>query len=155
MTNGFFYPRTATGRASIVPAPPWHYSGDLLTIEYRAAAGSVARWLPDPLEPAEDDPDAVAVIFADWQSCSDSFEELADPIRSQYKEAFVVVRCRYDGETFSGAVLTDTVIELPFTVHAVADTPVRHLRVGQRVRIETAGSGAELSSTKVEFATRL
>jgi hypothetical protein len=52
-------------------------------------------------------------------------------------------------------VLTDTGVELPFTVHAVADTPVRHLRVGQRVRIETSGSGADLSITKVEFGTRL
>jgi hypothetical protein len=62
---------------------------------------------------------------------------------------------RYDGETFSGAVLTDTGIELPFTVHAVADTPVRYLRVGQRVRIETTGSGAGTTVTKVEFATQL
>ena len=62
---------------------------------------------------------------------------------------------RYDGDTFSGAVLTDTGIELPFTVHAIADTPVLHLRVGQRVRIETAGSGAATTVTKVEFGTRL
>ncbi|MGW7684645.1 hypothetical protein ACWGID_28135 [Kribbella sp. NPDC054772] len=61
----------------------------------------------------------------------------------------------YDSETFSGAVLTDTGIVLPFTVHAVADTPVRHLRVGQRVRIETAGSGAATTVTKVEFGTQL
>jgi hypothetical protein len=62
---------------------------------------------------------------------------------------------RYDTENFSGAVLTDRGIELPFTVHAVADTPVRHLRVGQRVRLETTGSGAELAVSKVEFATEL
>ena len=62
---------------------------------------------------------------------------------------------RYDGETFSGAVLTDTGIELPFTVHAIADTPVLHLRVGQRVRIETTGSGATPTVTKVEFGTSL
>jgi hypothetical protein len=62
---------------------------------------------------------------------------------------------KYDGDTFSGAVLTDTGIELPFTVHAVADTQVLHLRVGQRVRIETSGSGASTVVTKVEFATRL
>lgn len=62
---------------------------------------------------------------------------------------------KYDGETFSGAVLTDTGIELPFTVHAVADTPVRHLRVGQRVRIETTGSGADLRVTRVDFGTVL
>jgi hypothetical protein len=62
---------------------------------------------------------------------------------------------RYDTETFAGAVLTDTGVELPFTVHAVADTPVRHLRVGQRVRLETTGSGAGLSITRVDFITEL
>ena len=62
---------------------------------------------------------------------------------------------RYDSETFTGSVLTDTGIELPFTVHAVSDTPVRHLRVGQRVRLETTGSGAGMAITKVEFATEL
>jgi cold shock CspA family protein len=62
---------------------------------------------------------------------------------------------RYDTETFSGAVLTDTGVELPFSVHAVSDTPVRHLRVGQRVRLETTGSGAGLSITRVDFITDL
>ncbi|WP_405060565.1 hypothetical protein OG474_02710 [Kribbella sp. NBC_01505] len=62
---------------------------------------------------------------------------------------------RYDGENFSGTVLTDTGIELPFTVHAIANTPVRLLRIGQRVRIETTGSGASLAITKVDFATVL
>ncbi|MFQ5967358.1 MAG: acetoacetate decarboxylase family protein [Acidimicrobiia bacterium] len=101
--KGFFYPRTATGRSSIVPGPPWHYSGDVLTIEYRTDPDRVAELLPDPLEPA-DDPGAVAVVFADWQSCSDTFEELLDPVRSQYKECFIVIRCRYGGETYSRCV---------------------------------------------------
>ena len=103
--KGFVPPLSPEGRSSVVPEPPWHYSGDLLTIEYRAAPGSVARWLPAPILPAEEDPDAVAVVFADWQSCSDSFEELVDPVRSQYKEAFVVVRCAYGGETYSRCIL--------------------------------------------------
>ncbi|HEU4356668.1 MAG TPA: acetoacetate decarboxylase family protein [Actinomycetota bacterium] len=102
--KGFLPPRSPEGRASIVPGPPWHYSGDLLTVEYRAAPGAVARWLPAPLEPAEEEPDAVAVIFADWQSCSDTFEELLDPVRSQYKECFVVVRCRYRGNQYSRCI---------------------------------------------------
>ncbi len=102
--KGFMPPLSPEGRASVVPGPPWHYSGDLLTIEYRAAPGSVARWLPEPVEPVDEDPDAVAVIFADWQSCSDSFEELLDPVRSQYKECFFVVRCRYRGERYSRCI---------------------------------------------------
>ena len=103
--KGFVPPLTPEGRSSVVPGPPWHYSGDLLTIEYRASAGAVARWLPPDVEPYEDDPDAVALIFADWQSCSNTFEELLDPVRSQYKEAFLVVRCRYRGEAYSRCVL--------------------------------------------------
>ena len=99
--SGFMFPRTSTGRSSLVPSPPWHYSGQMLTLEYRTDPGAVANLLPDPLEPADDDPDAVAVIWADWQSCSDTYEELLDPVRSQYMEVFVVVRCKYRGEHYS------------------------------------------------------
>jgi Acetoacetate decarboxylase (ADC) len=102
--KGFFPPLSPEGRASILPPPPWHYSGDLLTIEFRVDPARVAELLPAPLEAAGDDPGAVALIFADWQSCSDTFEELLDPVRSQYKEAFVVVRCRYRGQTYSRCV---------------------------------------------------
>ncbi|MGC1207733.1 MAG: acetoacetate decarboxylase family protein [Ornithinimicrobium sp.] len=103
-SQGFFFPRTATGQSSILPNPPWYYSGDLLTVEYRTDPARVAELLPDPLELATEDPGAVALIWADWQSCSASRQELLDPVRSQYKEAFVVVRCSYQGETFSRCV---------------------------------------------------
>jgi acetoacetate decarboxylase len=103
-TKGFFYPRTATGQATLIPSPPWFYSGDLLTVEYRTDPARVAELLPTPLELASEDPGAVALIWADWQSCSTSREELLDPVRSQYKEVFVVVRCSYRGQTYSRCV---------------------------------------------------
>jgi acetoacetate decarboxylase len=104
--KGFMPPRSPEGRASIVPSPPWHYSGEMLTVEYRTDPAAVAALLPAPLEPpaADEDPGAVAVVFADWQSCSDTFEELLDPVRAQYREAFVVVRCRWRGELWSRCV---------------------------------------------------
>ncbi|MGA9715909.1 MAG: acetoacetate decarboxylase family protein [Aeromicrobium sp.] len=102
--HGFLYPRTPLGRAALIPSPPWQYSGDLLTVEYRTDPSHVEALLPEPLSLAEDDPGAVALIWADWQSCSSSREELLDPIRAQYKEAFVVVRCSYEGQTFSRCV---------------------------------------------------
>ena len=49
-------------------------------------------------------PGAVALIWADWQSCGDARDELLDPVRSQYKECFTVVRCRFRGETYSRCV---------------------------------------------------
>ena len=102
--KGFFYPRTASGQSSLIPPPPWYYSGDLLTVEYRTDPARVAELLPAPLSPAEEDPGAVALIWADWQSCSSSRDELLDPVRAQYKEAFVVVRCSFEGQTFSRCV---------------------------------------------------
>src|SRR4029453_6178727 len=67
--KGFFYPRTASGRSSLIPSPPWYYSGDLLTVEYRTDPDRVAELLPAPLSLADEDPGAVALIWADWQSC--------------------------------------------------------------------------------------
>jgi acetoacetate decarboxylase len=102
---GFAPPFTPTGRTALVPDPPWHYSGDLLTVEYRTDEAKVRALLPTEVDLAPDDPGAVALIWADWQSCSDSGAELLDPARSQYKEVFAVVRCRYEGVTYSRCVL--------------------------------------------------
>ena len=102
--SGFFYPRTATGRSSLLPPPPWHYSGDLLTVEYRTDPARVAELLPGPLQPAPEDPGAVALIWADWQSCGDSGDELLDPVRAQYRECFAVVRCAFEGRVYSRCV---------------------------------------------------
>ena len=101
--NGFIFPRTESGGASILPHMPWHYSGDLLTVEYRTDPSRVAELLPEPLTlvPDDHDPGAVAMIFADWQSCGDDLSELDDPVRSQYKEAFIVIRCMYQGTIYS------------------------------------------------------
>ncbi|MFY9783334.1 MAG: acetoacetate decarboxylase family protein [Acidimicrobiales bacterium] len=101
--RGVPFPRTPSGRASLLPPLPWHYSGDLLTVEYRTDPATIAALLPGDVTLAheDEDPGAVALIWADWQSCGDNGAELLDPIRSQYKEAYVVVRCRYDGRLFS------------------------------------------------------
>ncbi len=101
--HGLPFPRTGSGQASLLPPTPWHYSGDLLIVEYRTDPGAIAALLPDDVTLVEedDDPGAVAFIWADWQSCADDGRELLDPVRAQYREAFVVVRCRYRGQTYS------------------------------------------------------
>jgi acetoacetate decarboxylase len=75
-----------------------------LTVEYRTHPDNVRRVLPPDLDLVEEDPGAVAMIWADWQSCGDDGSELLDPVRSQYKEAFVVVRCSYEGRVYSRCV---------------------------------------------------
>lgn len=100
----FYYPRTPSGQAGILPFVPWHYSGEFITLEYRADVSAVRALLPDELELADEDPGAVAAIWADWQSCSDDFNEILDPVRAQYREMFVVVRCKYQGKHYSRCV---------------------------------------------------
>jgi acetoacetate decarboxylase len=101
--RGYTAPLSADGRAGIVPPPPWHYSGDFLIVEYRTDPEAVEALLPAELEPGGD-PGAVAAIFADWQSCSADLHELDDPVQAQYREFFIVVGARYQGEPVSRCV---------------------------------------------------
>lgn len=102
--KGFLAPKTPSGKSAIVPDMPWYYSGNLLTVEYLTDPANVRAILPPELELAEEEPGAVAIIWADWQSCSSQKLELLDPVRSQYLETFVVVRCRHRGVTYSRCV---------------------------------------------------
>jgi acetoacetate decarboxylase len=96
--QGYSLPRSPAGRASLVPAPPWHYVGDFLVIDYWADPAAVAAVLPGGLEPLAEDPGRCAALFCDWQSCTDDGDELVDPARSQYREFFLVVNALLDGE---------------------------------------------------------
>ena len=44
--RGYSLPLSPGGTASLVPAPPWHYVGDFLVIEYWAEPAAVAAVLP-------------------------------------------------------------------------------------------------------------
>jgi hypothetical protein len=102
--KGFLAPKTPSGKSAIIPEMPWLYSGTLLTVEYLTDPKNVAALLPEGVEIADEQPGAVAIIWADWQSCSTSKAELLDPVRSQYLETFVVIRCKYQDVTYSRCV---------------------------------------------------
>lgn len=102
--SGFLAPKTPSGKSAIIPHMPWFYSGTLLTVEYLTDPKNVRAILPPELELGDEEPGAVALIWADWQSCSTDKQELLDPVRSQYMEAFVVVRCKFEGVTYSRCV---------------------------------------------------
>src|SRR6266850_1980534 len=72
MLKGYMVPRSPLGQASIDPPPPWHYSGDVLAVEFWA------------------DSAATTSMFVDWQFTG-SNDEYLDPARYQYREAFVVM----------------------------------------------------------------
>jgi acetoacetate decarboxylase len=95
--RGYTVPRTPEGRSSLVPYPPWHYVGAFLVIDYWADPEKAVAFLPEGIDP-HPDPGRCAFVAADWQSCSETGDELVDPSRSQYKEVFVVCSGLLDGD---------------------------------------------------------
>jgi hypothetical protein len=93
MLRGFSPPQTPGGRSSLVPAPPWHYAGWLLSIEYELDEKVAASFLPETFGRATG---KAAVHVADWQSTTDG-TELVDPVYSQYKEAYVLLEAEHSG----------------------------------------------------------
>ena len=97
--RGFSLPRSPEGRASLVPAPPWHYVGDFLVIEYWADPAAVAAVLPGRARavPRRSRVAPRRCSSTGSRAPTDG-DELVDPARSQYKEFFLVVNALLDGE---------------------------------------------------------
>ena len=95
--NGYTLPRTPEGRSSLVPAPPWHYIGSFLVVDFWADPNRVAALLPPGLSP-HPDPGRCAAVVADWQGLSETGSELLDPVRSQYREFYVVLNALLGAE---------------------------------------------------------
>ena len=59
----------------------------------------------------------------------------------------------FDPETWTGAVLLDDGVELPFSASALQGSGLRLLRAGQRVRLETTGEGSSLTIDRLQIIT--
>lgn len=92
---GWTLPQTATGRSSIVAPPPWHYSGEIIAVDFTAPLDAVRALLPRGMTPVPEG--TASVVFADWSSASDhDARVLADPAIGQYHEAYVVLHALRD-----------------------------------------------------------
>jgi acetoacetate decarboxylase len=91
--RGWTLPQTSTGRSAAVAPPPWHYSGEIIAVDFTAPIDAVASLLPDGMTPTPEG--TASVVFADWCSASDHDERvLADPAIGQYREAYVVLHAQ-------------------------------------------------------------
>lgn len=94
--NGWSLPFSPKGLASTLTPPPWHYSGEVIAVEFEMSREQIAALLPDDLEPS--DSTECLAVFADWCSAADTDPRLlSDPRRGQYKEAFIVIPTRANG----------------------------------------------------------
>lgn len=92
--SSFTAPYTVSGRAALVPPPPWHYAGWLFNLAVTYDAARASACVPAELGRPTG---AGCVHFADWQATTDG-SELVDPVYSQYRETIVVVEVeRPDG----------------------------------------------------------
>ena len=96
MLKGFSVPLTPQGGSPLASLPPWHYSSDCIAIEYWADPAAIAALLPFGITPDKQARGRAFFWFLDWQFTG-SNDELTDPARYQYREAFVLVEAVFDG----------------------------------------------------------
>jgi acetoacetate decarboxylase len=96
MLKGFTVPLTPDGKATLAPPPPWHYSSDCIAVEYWSDPAAIAALLPPGISRDEKSEGRAFFWFLDWQFTA-SDDELTDPARYQYREAFVLVEAIFDG----------------------------------------------------------
>ena len=94
--KGFSVPLTPQGRSALATLPPWHYSSDCTVVEYWADPQAIAALLPPGLTPDQKSAGRAFFWFLDWQFTG-SNDELTDPARYQYREAFALVEAVFDG----------------------------------------------------------
>ena len=96
MLKGFTVPLTPGGKSALATPPPWHYSSDCIAIEYWTDPAAVAALLPPGVVLDEKSGGRAFFWFLDWQYTA-SDDELTDPARYQYREAFALVEAIFEG----------------------------------------------------------
>jgi hypothetical protein len=108
MVTGYTVPRTPLGLASVDPPPPWHYSSDVVGVEYWADPKAVANILPEGLSPDAGADGRATIMFLDWQFTAEN-DEYLEPARYQYREAFILIDALWEKQpvTFCPFIYVD------------------------------------------------
>ncbi|GAB3885822.1 hypothetical protein GCM10029964_049110 [Kibdelosporangium lantanae] len=92
--RGYSLPLSPKGIANIVPAPPWHYVGDAVGVEFWTTPDAAAATLPTGLSPDPTSNGHGYALFIDWQYAAGP-DDYLDPGRSQYSEFLVLLDARF------------------------------------------------------------
>src|SRR5580704_13749709 len=93
--KGFTVPLTPQGKSALATLPPWHYSSDCIAVEYWTSPEAIQAVLPAGVSIDKESKGRAFLWFLDWQFTG-SNDELTDPARYQYREAFVLVEAIFD-----------------------------------------------------------
>ncbi|MBS35425.1 MAG: acetoacetate decarboxylase [Thiotrichales bacterium] len=98
--TGWTLPQTPSGKSSLLPPPPWHYSGEIISADFKAEPTVVESLLPPGMTPMGDG--GGSFVFADWCSAADHDERIRDdPAVGQYREAYCVLYGLYEDKKVS------------------------------------------------------
>lgn len=97
MPTGFSPPRSPLGHAAINPAPPWHYSADVLGVDFWADPEATQALLPEGLSPDPISNGHARAMFYDCQFTAEG-DEFLDPTRYQFREVRILIDAAW-GET--------------------------------------------------------
>lgn len=92
---GYSLPLSARGTANVVSAPPWHYAGDVVGVEFWTTPAAAEAALPAGLTADPTTSGHGYALFIDWQF-SGEHQEYLDPVRSQYSEFLVLLDARWN-----------------------------------------------------------
>jgi hypothetical protein len=92
--RGYSLPLSPKGIANLVPAPPWHYVGDAVGVEFWTTPDAAAATLPTGLSPDPNTNGHGYALFIDWQYAAGP-DDYLDPGRSQYSEFLVLLDARF------------------------------------------------------------
>jgi hypothetical protein len=94
MLQGYSVPLSPKGIANLATKPPWHYASTCVAAEFWTDPAATAATLPEGLTPDPESNGHGTALFYDWQY-SGSRDEYLDPVRSQYREFFVLLDARW------------------------------------------------------------
>jgi acetoacetate decarboxylase len=96
MLTGFTGPRSPLGAAALVPAPPWHFAGDVLAVEYWSDPDLSANILPRGVVPDTRTTGHAVALFTDYQFTARNGEYL-DPERYQSRGFLILLDAEWQG----------------------------------------------------------
>lgn len=148
MLQGFTGPYTPQGRSALVPSPPWHYAGRIVSIGARTEAEVAQRFLPSGFGRASG---RVFGHFCEWQATTDG-SELLDPAYSQYNEFFLLIEALSDqGEArlFCSFIFVDQDISMVRGHMQGFPKKLGAIRIGRSYDLEHPAAGRQGSGTRL------
>jgi acetoacetate decarboxylase len=139
---GWTLPQTPTGKSSPLPPPPWHYSGEMLAIDFTASPQGVAELCPPGFVPRGDG--SCTFFFQDVASAAEHDPRIkADPAKGQYKEAFVVMHGSFQGKPAGRVPFIWVDSELSMLRGLVQGFPKKMAEIHQTRPVELGKGGAK------------